>query len=161
MGSGGTRSPSQSPRACRPSLLSQPCHRASVFFRQLNFSTLMAAKEQQVLCFRLFSCGSPRKTNKKVLGPRSILSSRRCLPCLRPHLLSAARGLPGGCCGTHGAGRWPGSSFPFRFSHSPPPFSFLVIFNPLTFPSTFPRCLSQERNKLQASVHSWPLTGHF
>lgn len=92
MRSGDPRRPSQSLPARRPLLLSRACRRAHVSLRQLNFSTLAAAKEQQVSCFRLFSCGSPRKTNKKVLGPCTALSSRWRGPCLRLHPLGATPG---------------------------------------------------------------------
>lgn len=53
--SGGHAGPSATPAVSA---------REHVFFSHLNFSTQTAASKQQVLCFGLFSCRSPRKANK-------------------------------------------------------------------------------------------------
>lgn len=112
---------------------------ARTFFGHLNVSTPKAAKRRQVVCFRLFSCRSPRKTNTEVLGPQNrpvrgrVSGCPRVAPPQGPGL--ALRSLTDGSAGRpRGAG---GASLP--------PSSSLVILKSLTFLFTFSRCLSQER----------------
>lgn len=138
-------------------------------FCHLNFAALTAAHGQRVLCFRLFSCGNPRKANECLPSPRLSCPHSRCLPPPPPHpplhphgaslgpratpVLTDAGMAPPALAGG------PGCSCPFLLSQSLPPFSFLVIFNPLALLSTFSWCCSQERSKLLANVRSRLLAG--